>query len=538
MRKGALLALLFCAGAFGQDTLLEGVTVDSSTGRPLAGVHVRVFTIDRNNVAKTHGAISDSAGHFSIAKIPPGSYFCLGERTGYLSLRKGGGNIPFTPVIVKSGERVTGFKLEMTPRATIAGRVLDEYGDPVQNVHVQITPVSPDAPVAFSMTLGSSQTDDRGEYRLPAAPGKYRVRANVSQMGRTAEVRTDGTSAAEYVPTWYPDSATAERGSAVEVAAGAEVNGVDIRLSRRGAALAGVEGTVTGIPDSRGWANVHLVARDPESRSTFSQMTQTSGEGRFSFNNLRPGNYRLFARYTIDNKALVSQTVEFTDAAPPSGVVLRLAPAPDVTGMVVFDGGNAPEARRKVTLRPLEFGGMTPAPAGETDAANGFRISGVFPGRYQIAVQPLPENAYLRAVELDGAAAVPEDLELLRGASGLKIAIGRNAAQIAGNALDKDGAVLRNTLGAVVLIRDLSKIEMNNEESVARLTPEGSYSFKGLRPGKYWLLALDVFRSGNFAPEQLKKYSVLAEAVELKEGDRLRKDLTIVSQEALDAKAK
>ncbi len=206
MRNGAALALLLCFRAFGQDASLEGVTVDSSTGRPLAGVHVRVFTLSVNHNAKAFGATSDSAGHFSISRIPPGSYFCMGERTGYLTMGKGGG-LPFPPVLLKSGERLADFKLELTPRATVAGRVLDEYGDPLQSVQVQMTPVSPEAPVAALMAGGNAQTDDRGEFRLAAGPGKYRVRATVFQQpGRPIEIRTDGTSPAEYAPTEHPSS--------------------------------------------------------------------------------------------------------------------------------------------------------------------------------------------------------------------------------------------------------------------------------------------------------------------------------------------
>lgn len=539
MRKGATLALLLCAFAFGQETLVEGITVESSTGRPIPGVHVSVFIINASMTAKAYGAMSDAAGRFSIARIPPGSYFYLGEKPGYLTLGKGGA-VPFPGFTLKAGERLTGFKLEMTPRATIAGRVLDEYGDPVQNAQVQITPVVPDAPVAFTTTGGSIATDDRGEFRLPAAPGRYRVQANVFRSGRTAEIRTDGTSSAEYVPTWYPDSPTPDRASAVEVAAGAEVNGIEIRLGRRTVTgSAGPEGVVAGIPDARGWADVHLVSRDPATQSTFQQTTQTGGDGKFSFRNLRPGQYRMFARYTIDNKALMSQVVEFNDAAPPVGVVLRLAPAPNVTGTLAFDAEDVPEAKRTVQLRALEPVAMSPNPSGDTEARHAFRVAGVFPGRYRVTVRGLPENAYVRAVEVDSTAAAPEDVDLTRGASRLKVLIGRNAAQVTGHAVDRDGARLSNTLGAVLLLRDRTKAEFTDEEAVARLAEDGSYSFKGLRPGKYWLLAVDAFRSGNFnSPEQLKKYVTLAEEIELKEGDRLRKDIRIITKEALDAAAK
>jgi hypothetical protein len=394
---------------------------------------------------------------------------------------------------------------------------------------VQLTPVSPDAPVAVSLPGGAPQTDDRGEFRLAAGPGKYRVRATpFPQLGRSMEIRTDGTSPAEYVLTDYP--------AVVEVAAGAEIRGIDIRLGRRSVAAGGVEGTVSGIPDSRGWANVHLVSRDAESGLNYSQATQTSGDGRFSFHDLRPGSYRLFASYTLDGKALVSPSVEFTGAAMPAGIVLRLAPAPEISGSIVFDGGNPAEAGRTVTLQPAGSSPMLPTSKGEIDNSQGFRITGVFPGRYRVVVQPLPENAYVRAIEVDGATVVPEDLELL-GASRLRITIGRNAAQITGHVLDKDGARLQSALGGVVLMRDLKKIELTTEESVSRFGADGSYSFTGLRPGRYWLLALDAFRTrGLNSVEQVKSYVPLAEAVEVKEGDRLRRDLTIATKEALDAK--
>jgi hypothetical protein len=218
MRISAILALL-CACAFGQDTLLEGVTVDASTGRPLAGVHVRVLMFNANNNAKAFGAMSDSAGHFSIARIPPGGYFCIGERTGYLTLRKGGSsNVPFPSVTLKSGERVTDYRLELTPRATVSGRVLDEYGDPMQNAQVQISPVSSDAPVAFSMSGGSGQTDDRGEYRLPAGPGN--ACGSASFRDGRARRRTDASPPSTCL-AYYPDATIPDRAAPVDVAGGA-----------------------------------------------------------------------------------------------------------------------------------------------------------------------------------------------------------------------------------------------------------------------------------------------------------------------------
>jgi len=59
----------------------------------------------------------------------------LPERAGYLHVQaKGSTGIP--NLAIKPGEHLTGYQLEMTPRAVIAGRVVDEAGDPVQGVRV------------------------------------------------------------------------------------------------------------------------------------------------------------------------------------------------------------------------------------------------------------------------------------------------------------------------------------------------------------------------------------------------------------------
>ncbi len=49
---------------------------------------------------------------------------------------KGSTGIP--NLAIKPGEHLTGYQLEMTPRAVIAGRVVDEAGDPVQGVRVRL----------------------------------------------------------------------------------------------------------------------------------------------------------------------------------------------------------------------------------------------------------------------------------------------------------------------------------------------------------------------------------------------------------------
>jgi protocatechuate 3,4-dioxygenase beta subunit len=533
--------LAVCAGLCAQDTLVDGTAIDSANGRPLAGVHVRVFTIGASGNLGSYGALTDRDGHFSISGIKPGSYLYFGQKTGYVSLRKGGGGaaVPFDTLSLKAGDKLTGMKLEMQPRATISGRVLDEYGDPMQNVNVQVTPVSPDAPVAFSLTNASAQTDDRGEYRIPVAGGRYHVKANLFSSGnRGNEIRTDGTAPPAYIPTYYPSAGATDRAAAVDVAVGAEVRGIDIRMtSVAGKGAPAVDGTVTGAADLRPTI-VYLFVSETSGRYSFFQ-TASASDGRFRFNALRPGRYRMFARMQSGERTMQSQTVEFADSAPPSGVELRLTTGSEVVATVAVEGGKLPPGRRSVRLRPA--GDMTvmmgPTPAADLDAEGNARVGGVFPGKYRAVVQPLPDGMYIRSVDLDGA--VGDELDFTRGGGRLKITLAPNAAQVSGTVVEKDGARLGNTVGAVILIRDRAKPEIDDEDSVNRLAADGSYSFKGLRPGKYWLLAIDFFRAGDFGnADAMKKFVEFAEEIEVKEGEKLRKDVHVVTKEMVDAKPK
>ena len=53
------------------------------------------------------------------------------------------GSTAIPNLTIKPGEALTGYQLEMPPRAVISGRVVDEAGDPVQGARVQSVPVTP-----------------------------------------------------------------------------------------------------------------------------------------------------------------------------------------------------------------------------------------------------------------------------------------------------------------------------------------------------------------------------------------------------------
>ena len=71
------------------------------------------------------------------------------------------------------------------------------------------------------------------------------------------------------------------------------------------------------------------------------------------------------------------------------------------------------------------------------------------------------------------------------------------------------------------------------------LKPDGTYSLGGIPPGKYRIAAVDMFSMVGLADEEgFKKIYERGEEIELKPGDRVRKDVRTIPKEDTGAKPK
>src|SRR5579872_6649958 len=85
-----LLLLLFPVAAAAQNASLQGITVNAADGQPLAGVHLQLITAPSDGSGSVYGAMSNRAGQFSFANLPPGAYFMRCERNGFVLMHSGG----------------------------------------------------------------------------------------------------------------------------------------------------------------------------------------------------------------------------------------------------------------------------------------------------------------------------------------------------------------------------------------------------------------------------------------------------------------
>lgn len=271
--------------------------------------------------------------------------FC--ERTGYLYLQDA--NATIRSITLKPGQAVKDHRIEMTPRAILAGRVVDENGDPVQGAVLETVAAPPSVQTVLLFAMGQSATDDRGEFRLVAALGKYYLKASPpGELGGGIERRNDGSRTAAYATTFYPSGAVRERGTVIEAVGGKETGGLEIRLAKQEGFR--ISGTVTGIPSEDGPAHVMLNAFSEG--SPFGRGIRTQLDGTFEFPGMLPGTYHLSASAQRGKVQFTTRNVEVqVVGGDPAPVTLSLVSGAEVSGTLTIEGDQPGEFSGKLMVR-------------------------------------------------------------------------------------------------------------------------------------------------------------------------------------------
>jgi len=392
-------------------------------------------------------------------------------------------------------------------------------------------------------SFSNPSTDDRGEFRLFTRPGKLYLQAEsiARPSSEEAEIRADGSSAPPYGPTFYPSAVVKGRAMVVEAIPGKEVSGLDIRLQRERTAST-VSGTVSGIPQDGGVATVIAEFGENAERIASSRSVSTGPDGKFALGVSEPGFYRLTAIYRSDKTQMSSRPLEVEiESGSPPAVDLVLLPGIDVTGTLVMEGDppGRPLGKFTIRLEPAAPGGFNPRLSnGEVDRDGTFHIGGMAPSRFRVRVDSLPENAYIKAVEVDGSVSHDGVVDVSSGRSSrLKVTVSRKGAQITGNVLDENGERTLSPMTIVLLLQDLK--DWNRPTgSNTRITAESKYTLKSVRPGKYRLFAVDALSLISNSMEEIRKAFERAEEIEIKEGDRIVKDLRLTPKEDANASPK
>lgn len=414
------ISFLAAAALFAQDTArVEGRVADSEK-KPIPRAAVRIESAALGERQQTQ---SGDDGSF-IFIVPAGSGYTLqAEKAGYIP---GGYGARFARAAIptltlRPGEVFSDAVIELTPQTVITGRVTNRSGDPEQEVIV--------VALRRRYQLGNSEwgeaaiapTNDQGVYRLAnLAPGKYTLVALPTGMGTRA---AENPAREVEIRTYYPSSAQ-EDARQIELRAGQEIQGADIRL--RKSVVYSVRGTLLDadgkpIPLQR----VFMRPLDGQAPALHGDQV-TRADGTFHLAGAPPGRYVLETPPTYNGNTgdpmliLTAAMPIAVGGADLTNVVLRVERSVAVTGIVQSEEGNiadiVPAAgnisallnAQMVTERksPKPFVALSPAGKGlgplrpAAIQKNGsFQISGLDTSEYVLTVGGLPEDYYVKQVK-------------------------------------------------------------------------------------------------------------------------------------------
>ena len=202
------------------------------TGAAGAGVLAADRRVARRDQHPGHAtrAATDAAGRFAIAGIAPGKYRLSAERNGFLTTQYGsrGPNKAGTLLTLEPGQKSSDLAMRLTPHGVIAGRVLDEEGEPVSQRER--------AGIAAAVYAGpeTDGADGWSDHQRSGRIPRLRPAAGTLLRERRTRVRircapqTDD----EYVTTFFPRTTDAAAAAPIDVAPGAQLRNIDIPLAK------------------------------------------------------------------------------------------------------------------------------------------------------------------------------------------------------------------------------------------------------------------------------------------------------------------
>jgi hypothetical protein len=495
MRRSSALALALIAPMFAQGpdapppASIEGEVRNSVTGEPIERAHVVV-----SGELERYGTLTNAEGKFVISGIPAGSYAYSLDRTGFVSTLAG----PASEVKLQPGDKKENVKLKLTPTGAIIGHVYDADGVPMQGIGVAVE--------SGGQVLRGTSTDDRGQFRIGGLrAGKYRVKAEPHQNPFPPEIRTDGSAEVHYAATYYPAALDRAGSLRVDVRPAVETNGIDIRLVR--VPIVRVWGRVSGLPENSRNAFVTL---QPNGAGA-----QTRPDGSFEIWRPNPGKYSIVATGGMEHSSAPAEIeVGQTDV---ENLALMVLPAEDILGRVEYEDDDArkPGPEKRISLR-----GVISAPVKDDGTFTLHTGPGIFPVSIEGGASLYVKSMSLGRTQFDGAT-----LNLQAGAGGAQLTVRVATAKgaVRGVVSDDKGPV---ALTRVVLVQDTAY-------ATARLTgstPDGSYAFEGIAPGKYRLFVLDPGELISTNEMVSADFDDIATKIEVADRETVVKDLRFVGR--------
>ena len=552
---------------------IHGRVLALETGNPIRRAQVRISGSD----IMPKAALTDSEGRFEFRDLPAGRFTLQATKSGFVSVQFGQTR-PYEsgrPIELADKQVLENSDIAMPRGSVIAGRIVDEFGDPMPDVSVTALRQSwSNGRRRLTPAAGRiGQTNDLGQFRIYGLPpGDYYVSATmrggdvqVFAMEMVAATRSFGaapsgsTPSSGYAPTYYPGTPSAGEAQKITLIAGQEHTSADFALMP--VRLAKVSGIVIGS-DGKPLAGVmiNVMPRDRTEMRLLAghSSARTNQDGAFTLNGVAPGDYTLQANSMhVMTSSEGGRTMVFAMRTGPGGsgpdaesgslpltvagedipnLVIVTAKGGRATGHVIFEDGPRPQNLGSIRISasaidtdgPATFGGGF----GSVKPDGAFELTGLAGARL-IRAAALPSGWTLKSVRLNGADITDTGAEFRPGeeVTGLEVVLTARTTSVTGGVAASDGSPIKDY--TVVIFsdnEDLWRAPRSRWVTGVRPDQGGRFKAQNLPAGSYHAVAVDYIPQGEWGdPDLLARLKGKGRRFTLDEGGNDVLDLKLVA---------
>jgi hypothetical protein len=467
------------SGKTGGSSIVRGRVVADESDRPLSRARV---TLQPETDLRIDPVFTDAEGRFAFSALAAGRYTIAVTKTGYVWGRLGRHEIDrSTSFTLSDRQAVEDLDVRLLRAAAIAGRIVDEFGDPVLAASVQVGSLQRvNGELRFVATRGGL-TDDRGDFRVGGLPaGTYIVAVPGDSAGRPLPgAPEEWRRSVGWTQIYYPAAADPSLAQRIPLKIGEEISSVDIILrgGTTGGRLTVIATDVSGNPAT---GSVRLVNRNGAQALRLQQ-----GRARSAL--LTPGEWTVEVQGTT-GAALTRLTMGSTDLE----VSMVLGNAGRLSGRVSIDDPRVDLKAAPIDLRlqAREFQGvLSVSPPIRIERDGTFEAVNLL-GRRRITLLSAPRGWALRSVMHDGRSLLDAPIDFIGGEdlTDVEIRLTTETREISGVTVD---ARHQPAVGCFALVfpDDPQAIQSGRLTRRVRSDLDGRFSFAGLTNGEYFVTA-------------------------------------------------
>src|SRR5438309_3302684 len=155
---------------------ITGTVVSASSATPLGQALVSI--VNTKNSRDAQSMVTSEDGRFEFKQLKAGKYSLQGARRGFVTGAYDQHEQFSTAIVTGAGVDTENLVLRLSPSAVLAGKVIDESGEPGSHANVPLKREDPSPGARRSGRFSGDTTGARGPFEVATlAPGTFYVSA-------------------------------------------------------------------------------------------------------------------------------------------------------------------------------------------------------------------------------------------------------------------------------------------------------------------------------------------------------------------------